>query len=116
MEVFQMKTIKFIVSSSDLSAFTDAFENLIFNMRHPKFGSAELQYSVSSSENPDFPLILKTRDNTLRICIKDVGIGAQDNKTQATLKALEIAGFKMKCALCNAIRNESDLHITIWND
>ncbi len=116
MEVFQMKTIKFVVSSSNLAVFTEAFENLIFNMRHPKFGSAELQYSVDGAENPEFPLILKACDNTIRICIKDVGIGSQDNKTLATIKALETAGFKMGCALCNAIRNESDLHITIWND
>lgn len=111
-----MKSIKFLINSQDINAFTKSFKELIHNMHHPKFASAELQYNVSSSENPEFPLILKARDNAIQICIKDVGIGVENTKTLATLNVLETAGFKMGCALCNAIRNETDLHITIWND
>lgn len=111
-----MKTVKFLIGSHDIDAFTASFKELVYNMHHPKFASAELQYNVSSSENPEFPLILKCRDNAIQVCIKDVGIGTENNQTLATLKVLETAGFKMGCALCNAIRNETDLHITIWND
>lgn len=111
-----MKSIKFLISSQDVGAFTESFKELVCNMHHPKFASAELQYNVLSSENPEFPLILKTRGNAIQVYIKDVGIGVENNKTLATLKVLETAGFKMGSALCNAIRNETDLHITIWND
>lgn len=116
MEVFQMKSIKFSVSSSNFKAFTREFKELIYNMHSPKFGSAELQYDINSEENPEFPLTLTTRDHTIQILVKDVGIGQENNKTLATLKVLEITGFRMGCALCNAIRNESELHITVWND
>lgn len=116
MEGFIVKSIKFVVSSSNFKTFSREFKDLIFNMRHPKFSSAELHYNANSESNPEFPLVLKSRDNTFQICVKDVGVGEESNRTLATLKALEIAGFKMNCALCNAIRNESELHITIWND
>lgn len=111
-----MKSIKFMVCSENLKEFTREFKDLVFNMHHPKFASAELQYSTLNGNNPEFPLILKAKDNTFQICVKDVAIGAENNQTSAMLKALEIAGFKMRCALCNAIRNEPELHITIWND
>ncbi len=124
-EVFtNMKTIGFRFDHADSEASLESFCNLIKCMRNPHFDSAYIKFDSKVSNNPEFPLILKSKSANQEIKVSGVTIGPQFYYTNgqhellsaSTLKILSLAGFKVNQSIQNMILHEHKLHVTIWND